>query len=219
MDFPIQDLMDEQACYNKLLLLLHPNGLICPRCGAMDHLGVHRRHRAPVIDYQCGRCRRVFNCFTGTVLHGTRRCCSQLLLILRGAAQGVSTAQLARELQCDRSKLLALRHRLQAQAADALDRTMLADQVVECDEMYQNAGEKRPKTRRRKRPAASPRQQGSRTRHLETGSPAGLRNRRSRQFADSPGSHTRPYPKDTVPAGRTVQSAGRDGQHRRVGRV
>ena len=33
MDFPILDLMDQQACYHKLLGLLHPDGLTCPRCG------------------------------------------------------------------------------------------------------------------------------------------------------------------------------------------
>jgi transposase-like protein len=147
MDFPIQDLMDEQACYDRLLQALHPDGLACPRCGARDHLGIHRRHRAPLIDYQCAGCARVFNCFTETTLHGTHRSCSQLVLILRGVAQGVSTSQLARELGCDRGKLLALRHRLQERAADALDRTALVNRVVECDEMYQNAGEKRAETR------------------------------------------------------------------------
>ena len=37
------------------------HGLACPRCGAADRLGVHRRHRDPVLDYQCGHCGRVFN--------------------------------------------------------------------------------------------------------------------------------------------------------------
>ena len=46
MDFPIADLMDEDACYAKLVQWLHPGGLACPRCGARDGLGVHRRHRA-----------------------------------------------------------------------------------------------------------------------------------------------------------------------------
>ena len=56
MDFPLIDLMDERACYEKLLALLHPDGLACPRCGASDRMGIHRRHRDPVLDYQCGHC-------------------------------------------------------------------------------------------------------------------------------------------------------------------
>ena len=106
MDFPIAELMDEDACYAKLLHWLHPDGLACPRCGARDGLGVHRRHRAPILDYRCKACHRVFNAFTGTALQGTRRPVVELMLILRGFAQGVPTAQLARELGCDRKELL-----------------------------------------------------------------------------------------------------------------
>ena len=73
MDVPLIDLMDEHACYAKLLAFLHPDGLACPRCGAGDRLDIHRRHRDPVLDYRCGRCRRVFNAFAGTPLRGIRR--------------------------------------------------------------------------------------------------------------------------------------------------
>lgn len=142
MDFPLIDLMDDDACYAKLVKLLHPDGLACPRCGERDRLGVHRRHRAPVLDYQCGGCGCVFNAWTGTPLEGTHRRPCELTLILRGVAQGVPTAQLARELGCDRKHLLALRRRLQGNALRRLDRNPLGDAVVEADEMYQNAGEK-----------------------------------------------------------------------------
>ena len=143
MDFPISELMDEDACYAKLLSWLHPDGLACPRCGARDRLGVHRRHRAPVLDYRCAACKRVFNAFAGTLPQGTQRRPIALVLILRGVAQGASTARLARELGCDRMKLLALRHRLQANARAGLDPEPLPDAVVEADECYVNAGEKR----------------------------------------------------------------------------
>ena len=78
---------------------------------------------------------------------------SELVLILRGFAQGVPTAQLARELGCDRSELLRLRHRLQDLAFENRDDLPLDDPVLEADEAYQNAGEKgvphaTPRTRR-----------------------------------------------------------------------
>ena len=38
-------------------------------------------------------------------------------MILHGIAKGTPTAQMARELRCDRRWLLALRHRLQGYAA------------------------------------------------------------------------------------------------------
>jgi transposase len=142
MDFPIQPFMDEDACYHFLLDLLHPEGLHCPRCQAHEGFIVHRYYREPVLDYRCPACGRVFNAWTGTVFQGTQYRPSRLVLILRGFAQGVSTAQLARELRCSRRHLLKLRHKFQSQAQSGLDRTPLEDTEVEADEMYQNAGEK-----------------------------------------------------------------------------
>jgi transposase-like protein len=166
MDFPIADLMDEDACYAKLLAWLHPDGLACPRCGSRDDLRVHRRHRAPVLDYRCSSCRRVFNAYTGTCLHATKRRPVELVLVVRGFAQGVPTAQLARELDCDRSELLDFRHRLPEAACSGRDRAPLGDRVVEADEAYQNAGEKRRAASRSRGPAATACQQGARPRHL-----------------------------------------------------
>jgi transposase len=142
MDFPLTDLMDQDACYHKLVGLLHPDGLTCPECKKSDHLRVHRRHRPPVLDYRCTTCGRVFNAFTGTSLAGTHRRPAEIMLILRGFAQGVPTAQLARELGCDRKHLLELRRQVQDFATRWRDRNPLGDDVVEADEMYQNAGEK-----------------------------------------------------------------------------
>lgn len=166
MDFPIADRMDEDACYVKLLKWLHTRGLACPRCGACDDLGVHRRHRSPILDFRCKACRRVFNAFTGTALHGTKRRPVELVLIVLGFSQGVPTAQLARELDCDRSELLGFRHHLQEAAWRGLDRTSLRDATTEADEAFQNAGEERGAARRYRRPAASTCPQGAGARHL-----------------------------------------------------
>jgi hypothetical protein len=153
MDFPIGALMDEGACYRWLLDRLYPRGLRCPRCGDSD-LRVHRRHRAPVLDYRCTGCGRVFNLFTGTALAGTRLRPSEVVLILRGFAQGQTTARLARELGRNRPHLLALRHKLQAAALAALaDPAPLPDDHVEADEVYQQVGEKRGAAHRPGRPA------------------------------------------------------------------
>lgn len=141
MDFPLLDLLDEQACYDFLVDALHPGGLACPACGGR-HLTIHRAHRDPVVDYRCA-CGRVFNAWTGTALQGSQRRPGALVLILRGIAQGTPTAQLARELGCSRWHLLQVRHRLQHRAWVRLPRRPLPDAAVEADEMFQNAGEKR----------------------------------------------------------------------------
>jgi transposase-like protein len=159
IDFPITDLMDEHACYDWLLDLLHPGGLACPRCGSTDTY-VHRYFRDPVLDFRCKGCGKVYNAFTGTDWQKTHFRPSQIVLILRGFAQGRSTAGLARELKASRGHLLGRRHAMQARvlAASEAGATPLPDGTVEADEMYQNAGEKRRAARRPTRPAAAARQ-------------------------------------------------------------
>jgi len=216
MDFPIIDLMDEDACYAQLISWLHPEGLACPRCHQADRMRIHRSHRAPVRDYRCGHCGRVFNAFTGTALHGLRRRPRELVLLVRGIAQGVPTAQLARELDCDRSELLELRHRLQDAAFRNRDRMPLDDQVLEADEAYQNAGEKRCTPPRSGRPAAAAGQPGPWARQLGERPAAGLRGGGPRERPRPP-DRRRALRRRDVGAGRaSSQLADGDGPHRRM---
>jgi transposase-like protein len=138
---------------------LHPGGLACPRCRGTDAF-IHRYFRAPVLDYRCKGCGKVYNAFTGTDWQKTHFRPSQIVLILRGFAQGRTTAGLARELKASRGHLLERRHTMQARALAAAEAgaTPLPDGTVEADEMYQNAGEKRRPARRPRRPAAAARQ-------------------------------------------------------------
>jgi hypothetical protein len=158
IDLPIADLLDEHACYRRVVGLLHPDGLACPGCGGTDAY-VHRRHRDPVLDYRCKGCGKVYNAFTGTEWQGTHFPPSRVVLILRGIAQGRSTAGLARELEASRWHLLERRHRMQARALEAAEAnpTPLPDGTVEADEMYQNSGEKRGQARRPRGPAQAAR--------------------------------------------------------------
>jgi hypothetical protein len=68
VDFPSVDRRDEDAGYATGVEWLHPAGMAGPRCGRNDRMVVHRRGRAPVLDFRCGHCQRVFNAFTGTAL-------------------------------------------------------------------------------------------------------------------------------------------------------
>jgi transposase-like protein len=156
MYFPLRDLLDPPACYQFLTDVLHPKGLACPNGHRLERCRVYRRHRAPVLDYRCRACGRCFNLFTGTVLRGTHYTPVQLVQLLRGITNGTPTARLAREMGVDRKWLLDRRHQLQA-LAERARRQRLPDQVTESDEMYQNAGEKRPQACRPRRPAPAAR--------------------------------------------------------------
>src|SRR5512135_781809 len=154
MDFPSPELMDEEACYERLVEILHPEGRACPRCQSREGFRVHRRTRAPVLDYHCS-CGRVCNAFPQTVFRKTHRRPSEILLILRGIAPGTTTARLAHALNRHRQHLLHLRHPLQDPARQAADPLPLDDPVVEADERFQNAGEKGPPAHRPRRSAAA----------------------------------------------------------------
>ncbi|MBV8231016.1 MAG: transposase [Planctomycetaceae bacterium] len=214
MDFPITELMDEDACYAKLVEWLHPDGLACPRCHEADRMMAHRRHRAPILDFRCGHCGRVFNAFTGTILHGLRRRPSPPVRIVRGIAQGVPTAQLARELDCDRSGLLERRHRLPDAADRNRDRMPRDDEVLEADEMDQNAGEKRRAAPRPRRPTAASCQPATRPWQLGQGSPAGLRGGRTRERAGPPDGRRASRQREVAEGGAACDVADGDGSYR-----
>ena len=69
MDFPILDLLGEQACYACLVAALHPQGLRCPG----PRYATHRSRRGPVLDYRCAPCGRVFNAWTGALLQAAEQ--------------------------------------------------------------------------------------------------------------------------------------------------
>ncbi len=139
--YKIDHLLDEEKCHRHLIELMHKGNLCCPVCKSTQKR-VHSYQRAPVLLYQCKSCGKFFNLFTHTVFQGTHYACSVVVMLLRGIAQGVSTAQLSKELGLDYSNLLKLRHQLQENAYENLPIEPLTDQVTETDEMFQNAGEK-----------------------------------------------------------------------------
>ena len=82
--FPLDGLLDEQACYEFLLHILHPDGLHCLRGHALSAgQSPHRRRRPVIPDYRCRQCGAVFNLFTSTIFWKTCYRCSTIVQILR----------------------------------------------------------------------------------------------------------------------------------------
>jgi transposase-like protein len=143
MRFPIADLIDEIKCYNYLLNILHPDGLKCPNGHPLpQNQAPHNINRSPVVKYKCRICGRVYNLFTNTVWSRTRHNCAIIVMIIRGFTQGVSTNQLADELNKDYGTLLERRHKIQQLALENRPDEPLPDIQTEADEVFQNAGEK-----------------------------------------------------------------------------
>lgn len=145
MDFPITDLMSEKASTEWIMEHFHPQGLRCPHCDAAwaEASEFRRTRRSKLIVYRCRRCRGIYNLYSGTIFAARQLRPAQVVLLVRGVLKGESAASLARELGMSRTTVTELRHLLQANAAQLQIETPLSDNVVEADELFQNAGEKR----------------------------------------------------------------------------
>jgi hypothetical protein len=114
MLFPITELLDEPACHDFLLKVLHPDGLKRPLGHPLlPGQAPHDRHRAPLFDYRCKTCGKVFNLFTGTIWQGSHYSCRTILLLLKGIAQGTPTLHLAQEVGVSRMNLHRRRRQIQ----------------------------------------------------------------------------------------------------------
>src|SRR5918997_3678490 len=133
IDFPIDDLLDDEVCLVWLERHLHPEGLRCPRCGAPERRPARRAAAFP--GYRCKQCDRFYTVLTGTCFAKTHQPPAKLVLILRGIAKGESTARLARELRLSRRQMHTLRQRVQGNLYETLPTTPLTDPVVEADEL------------------------------------------------------------------------------------
>jgi len=145
MDFPITDLMDDQASAEWIEKHFHPDGFRCPHCQAsVDHAYVFRATaKSQLTVYRCRHCRGIYNLYSGTVFEACHLRPAQVVLLIRGVLKGESSATLARELEVSRTTATGLRHLLQANAEHHQLDTPLVDNVVEADAIFQNAGEKR----------------------------------------------------------------------------
>lgn len=144
MDFPIQSLIDEEQAEVWVLNHFHPEGLQCPKCQARvsEARNFRKTETSGLQVYRCKHCESVYNLYSGTVFAGTQLRPSQVVLLLRGVCQGVSSAQLGRELGLSRQTVLSIRRKLQSSAEQMQPEDALPDAQVETDEMFQNAGEK-----------------------------------------------------------------------------
>jgi hypothetical protein len=145
MDFPIIDLMSDKASEEWILEHFHPTGLRCPHCQAAWAKSAEFRttRRSQLTVYRCRVCHGIYNLYSGTIFAARQLRPAQVVLLVRGVLKGESAARLARELGMSRTTLTELRQLIQQNAANLQTSQPLTDNVVETDELFQNAGEKR----------------------------------------------------------------------------
>ena len=141
IDFPIDELLDEEACRHWLEQRLHPEGLQCPYCRAKARRLAQQNGWWTA--WRCKHCDRYYTLLSGTIFERTRQPPSKLVLLVRGVAKGEPTARLARELGLGRGRVHELRQQIQRNLLRTRPTEPLPDEVLEADELYQNAGEKK----------------------------------------------------------------------------
>jgi transposase-like protein len=168
MDFPLLEICDDELGEVWAEKHFHQGLLRCPGCGADKRsAGIEgQTTRSQVVQYRCRDCRRVYTVYQGTVLAHKQLRPAQAVLLLRGICKGESTASLARELELKYDTVLTLRRAIHTNAQTLQSTEPLPDRVTETDELFQNAGEKRGKTRGSRRPPARAGEQTPGARYL-----------------------------------------------------
>ena len=117
----------------------------CTHCGAAWAKAFEFRttRKSQLTVYRCRKCRGIYNLYSGTIFEARQLRPAQVVLLVRGVLKGESAASLARELGMSRTTITELRHLIQQNAAHLQPEVALNDNVVEADELFQNAGEKR----------------------------------------------------------------------------
>lgn len=82
----MQNLLDNNKCYEYLLGLFHPEGLKCPKCRCCLPEGqcLHKYSTEQLPSYRCRNCGCVFNLFSNTVLKGIRFGGVTIVMMIRG---------------------------------------------------------------------------------------------------------------------------------------
>lgn len=173
---------DETAARTLLESLRWPNGAVCPRCGGADpyKLVPKASGKNPARQglYKCRACKKQFSSTTGTIFEASHVPLSKWLLALHlicASKKGISAHQLHRMLSVTYRSAWFMNHRLRF--AMSVDEGMFVKLtgVVEADETYIGARNKRgtkrgrPGTDSHKAPAIALVQRGGQVRAFTMG--------------------------------------------------
>lgn len=147
MEFPLDDLFDDERSEQWVMNYVHPNGL--PWTGGGRGTDAMRRvlctRRSGVTVYRCRQCHRVDNVYTGTI-QGNQRRLTQVILLVRDVCKGKPSTVLAKELGISRTTVHILQRAMQCIARQRQLDTPLDDQHTETDEIFRHAGKIKERT-------------------------------------------------------------------------
>ena len=158
----LNNLIDEEKCYEEVRRIRWPNGVRCPGCTSNKITKRGRNHRQQACRrYTCKNCSKRFDDLTGTIFMGRHQPVSVWLAYLYLMGLNLSNRQMAAELNLNESDGHAMADALRGGIVQRRSKVRMSG-VVECDEVYVVAGHKgRPdqikgRTPRRRRLQGAP---------------------------------------------------------------
>lgn len=142
MKLTIQNLIDDEQCYEELRNLRWPNGVCCPECKSPNIIHRGKHNKLPYRQrYQCKACQKRFDDLTDTVFEGHHQPLKIWIIFLYFMGLNLSNSQIARELNLNISDAQKMAKILRSKVVEKKPEVQLSEEV-ELDELYVVAGHK-----------------------------------------------------------------------------
>ena len=142
MELRIQNLIDDERCYEAVRKLRWGGEVKCPHCGAKKIVKRGRDEReAGRQRYECKGCGKRFDDLTNTVFAGHHQPLKVWMIFLYFLGLNLSTRQIAQELNLNKDDAQQMAEVLRSGVVEKKPEASLSGEV-ECDEVYVVAGHK-----------------------------------------------------------------------------
>lgn len=142
---------DEKAAYAFVEKRVWPEGPVCPHCGGTERISPMKGKSTRIGTYKCYQCRKPFTVKVGTIFessHVPLHLWLQAIFLLSSAKKGISSNQLHRTLGVTLKTAWFMGHRIrEAMRAGDLAPMGGNGKIVEADETYYGAPDKKRETR------------------------------------------------------------------------
>ena len=142
MKLRIQNLIDDELCYEEVRKIRWPNGVCCPFCKSSNIINRGKHNKLPYRQrYECKKCQKRFDDLTNTVFEGHHQPLKIWIIFLYFMGLNLSNSQIARELNINKDDAHRMAKILRSGIVEKKPEVILSGEV-EIDELYVVAGHK-----------------------------------------------------------------------------
>src|SRR5580692_6826454 len=130
---------DEAAAFAFVEARIWPKGPVCPKCGAMERIGLLKGKSTRLGVYKCYDCRKPFTVRVGTIFedsHIPLKLWLQAIFLIASSKKGISSNQLHRILGVTLKSAWFLSHRIRFAMDQQIGKLGEDGGIVEADEAF-----------------------------------------------------------------------------------